>query len=93
MGRKDRKLDHAKKSAATFSTTSMNEYRAPTLVLEDQVFTFGKAKYAAKFEVVKEKLGKYFANQTWNNGADAAWEFEISKDPVYIEPNEPPLPN
>ena len=42
---------------------------------------------------MKEKLGKYFANQTWNNGADAAWEFEISKDPVYIEPNEPPLLN
>ena len=93
MGRKDKKLDHAKKSAETFSTTSMNEYRAPTFVLEDQVFTFGKAKYAAKLEVLKEELGKCFSNQTWNNGADDARAFETSKEPVYHKPNEPPLPN
>ena len=40
---------HAKKSAATSATTSITEYRDPTFGLEDQVFTFGKAKDTAKF--------------------------------------------
>ena len=71
---------------------STTDYRAPTIGLEDQFFTFGKTKGAAKFEFVKEELGKHFATQTWNNGADAARSFETSKEPVYIEPNEPPLP-
>ena len=51
-----------------------------------------KAKDAAKFEVMKEELVKHFATQTWNNGADVARAFETLKEPVYIEPNEPPLP-
>ena len=58
MGRKDRNFYHAKILAATYSTTSTTEYRAPTVGLEDQVFTFGKAKDAAKFEDVREELGK-----------------------------------
>ena len=54
MGRKDRKLYHAKKSAATSATTNTKEYHAPTDGLEDQFFTFGKSKDASKFEVGKE---------------------------------------
>ena len=41
---------------------------------------------------MKEELVKTFSNQTCNNGADAARAFETSKEPIYIEPNEPPLP-
>ena len=92
MGRKDRKFYHAKKSAATSATTSTSEYHAPTVSLEDQVFTIGKAKDASKLENVKEVLGKHFATQTWNNGSDDARAFDTSKEPRYIEPNEPPLP-
>ena len=54
MGRKYRKFYHAKKPATTSDTMRTTEYRVPTVSLEDQVFTFGKAKDAAKFEVVKE---------------------------------------
>ena len=49
MGRKDIKFYHAKKSSTTSATTSMTEYPAPTVGLEDQVFTFGKDKDAARF--------------------------------------------
>ena len=92
MGRKDRNFYQTKKVAATSATKSMTEYRAPTVGLEDQVFTFVKLKDAAKFEVVKEELGKHFSTQTWNNVSDAARSFAALKEPVYIEPNEPPLP-
>ena len=92
MGRKDRKIYHAKKLSVTSTTTSTPEYCAPTVGLEDQVFNFGKAKDSAKLKVVKEELGKHFFTQTWNNVDDDARSFETSKDPVYIEPNEPPLP-
>ena len=71
---------------------STTKYHTPTVSLEDQVFTFGKAKYAAKFKVVKEELEKHFVTQTWNNRADAAQAFETSKERVYIEPNKHPLP-
>ena len=64
-----------------------------TVRMSDQVFNFGKAKDAAKFEVVKEELGKHFVTQIWNNRADAARAFETLKEPVFIEPNDPPLPN
>ena len=49
MGRKDRNFNHAKKLAATSATTITMEYYVPNVGLEDQVLTFGKAKYAAKF--------------------------------------------
>ena len=39
------------------ATTSMTKYCALTVGLEDVIFTFGKAKDAVKFEVVKEELG------------------------------------
>ena len=71
---------------------STTKYHTPTVSLEDQVFTFGKAKYAAKLKVVKEELGKHFSTQTWINGSNAARAFETSKEPFYVEPNEPPLP-
>ena len=58
MGRKDTKFHHSKKLDTASATTSTTEYRAPTVGLEDQVFTFGKAKDAAKFEDVREELGK-----------------------------------
>ena len=41
---------------------------------------------------MKEELVKYFSTQTHNNLADAAQTFETSKDPVYIDATEPPLP-
>ena len=58
MSRKDRNFYQAKNLAATSATTSTTDYSAPTVGLEDQVFTYGKAKDAAKFEVAKEELGK-----------------------------------
>ena len=68
MGRKARNGNfyHAKRSASAVpaTTTSANEYRAPTVGLEDLVFTIGKTKDAARFEVVKEELGKHFATQS-----------------------------
>ena len=41
---------------------------------------------------MKEELGKHFSTQTCNNRSDASRAFDASKEPVYIEPNEPPLP-
>ena len=38
-----------------------NEFRAPTVGLEDKIFTIGTTADAAKFGVVKEELGKHFA--------------------------------
>ena len=78
--------------SAASATTHTTEYRTPTVGLEDQVLTFGKVKYAAKFEVVKEEFGKHFSTQTCNNRSYAAQAFETSKDPIYIEPAESPLP-
>ena len=51
MGKPNRKFYHVKNPAAAVAsaTTSKTEYRAPTVGLEHQVFTFGKAKYADKF--------------------------------------------
>ena len=92
MRRKDKKFYHAKKLAATSATTIKMEYYAPNVGLEDQVLTFGKAKYAAKLEIVKEKLGKTFSTQNWNNGADSAQAFDTSNEPVYIDPTEPHPP-
>ena len=40
------------------------QYRAPTVGLEDKVFTIGSTLDAAKFETVKEELGKHFATQS-----------------------------
>ena len=82
MGRKDRKFYHAKKSAVTSDTKITTEYRSPTVGLEDQFFTFGKTKDAAKFEVVKEELGKNFSNQTCSKLSDATRAFETSKESV-----------
>ena len=56
MSRKDRKFYHAKKSAATSDTKITTEYRALNVGLEDPVFTFGKTKCVAKFEVAAEFL-------------------------------------
>ena len=53
------------------------EYRAPTAGLEDKVFTIGSTLDAAKFETVKEELGKHFATQSWSDGANAVMAFEI----------------
>ena len=76
MGRKYRKFYHAKKSSVTSATTSMTECRSPNIGLEDQVFTFDKAKDDDKFKVVKKELGKHFATQTCNNRADASRSFD-----------------
>ena len=68
------------------------EYQAPTVGLEDKVFTIGSALGAAKFETVKEELGKHFATQSWSDGADAAAAFETFTQFVYNEPAEPDIP-
>ena len=44
---------------------------------------------AAKFEVVKEELGKHFATQSWSDGVDAAMSFDTLTEPSYHEPKEP----
>eukprot|EP00957_Ditylum_brightwellii_P068599 5208165-Ditylum_brightwellii.AAC.1 len=41
------------------------EYRAPTVGLEDKIFIVGTTADTAKFEIVKEELGKHFATQPW----------------------------
>ena len=93
-GRVNRKFCHAKQSAATVPATSASarKYRAPTVGLKDQVFTIGKTKYASKFEILKEELGKHFAAQSWSDAADAARAFEIMKEPKYDDPNDSELP-
>ena len=60
--------------------------------MEYQVFTIGSTKDAAKFELVKEGLGKHFATQSWSYGADAAMAFETLTEPMYDEPAEPVIP-
>ena len=67
--RRARRPAAAEPTAAAPVTT---EYRAPTVGLEDKVFRIGRALDAAKFETVREKLGKHFATQSWSDGADAA---------------------
>ena len=69
-----------------------NEFRAPTVGLEDKIFTIGTTADAAKFEVVKEELGKHFATQSWSDGADAALAFDTLTEPSYDEPEEPEFP-
>ena len=71
---------------------SATDYQAPTVVLEDQVFTIGSTKDAAKFELVKEELGKHVATQPWSDGADAAMAFETLTETIYNEPAEPVIP-
>ena len=56
-------------------STSEYHYRAPTVDLEDQVFTIGKTKEAAKFEVVKEEFGKHFATKSCSDAADSSMAF------------------
>ena len=68
------------------------QYRAPTAGLEGKVFTIGSTLDAAKFETVKEELGKHFATQSWSDGADAAAAFETLTEPAYEEPIEPEVP-
>ena len=69
-----------------------NAFRAPTVGLEDKIFTIGTTADAAKFEVVKEELGKHFATQSWNDGVDAAVAFDTLIEPSYDEPDEPEFP-
>ena len=92
MGQYQHRRD--RRSAATESAPapSATEYRAPTVVLEDQVFTIGSTKDAAKSELVKEELGKHFATQSWSDGAGAAMEFQTLTEPMYDEPAEPVIP-
>ena len=56
------KYNHCRdrRSAAAEPTTKApvtTEYRAPTVGLEDKVFTIGSTLDAAKFEMVREELG------------------------------------
>ena len=69
-----------------------NVFWAPTVGLEDKIFTIGTTVDAAKFEVVKEELGKYFATQSWSDGVDAAMSFDTLTEPSYHEPEEPEFP-
>ena len=56
----------ARRPAATepAPAPSATDYREPTVRLEDQVFTIGSTKDTAKFELVKEELGKHFATKS-----------------------------
>lgn len=87
--RRNRRSAAAEAATKTPVTT---EYRAPTIGLEDKVFTIGSTMDAAKFETVKEELGKHFATQSWSDGADAAMAFETLTEPQYDEPDEPDPP-
>ena len=69
-----------------------NAFRAPTVGLEDKIFTISTTADAAKFEVVKEELGKIFATQPWSDGADTTMAFESLTELSYDEPEEPDLP-
>ena len=69
-----------------------NEFRAPTVGLEDKIFTISTTADAAKFEVVKEELGKHFATQSWSDGVDAVMVFDTLTEPSYHEPEEPEFP-
>ena len=71
---------------------SVTEYRLPTVGLEDQIFTIGSTKDAAKFELAKEELGKHFATQYWSDGSNAAMAFETLTEPMYNKPEEPVIP-
>ena len=85
----------ARRPAATEPTAAApvtTEYRAPTVRLEDKVFTIGSTLDAAKFETVKEELGKHFATQYWSDGADSVAASETLTQPVYDEPAEPDIP-
>ena len=68
------------------------EYLAPTVGLEDKIFTVGTTADAAKYEMVKEELGKHFATQPWSDGADVAMAFVTLTEPSYLEPHEPDIP-
>ena len=78
--------------SATKPDASEKEYRAPTVGLEDKIFTVGTTADAAKFEMVKDELGKHFATQPWSDGADAAMAFETLTEPSYLERREPDIP-
>ena len=69
-----------------------NAFRAPTVGLEDRIFTIGTTADTEKFEVVKEELGKHFATQSWSDGVDAAIAFDTLTEPSYHEPDEPEFP-
>ena len=69
-----------------------NAFQAPTVGLEDRIFTIGTTADAAKFEVVKEELGKHFATQSWSDGVDAAMVFDTLTELSYHEPEEPEFP-
>eukprot|EP00957_Ditylum_brightwellii_P028299 2137675-Ditylum_brightwellii.AAC.1 len=71
---------------------SEKEYCAPTVRLEDKVFTVGTTADAAKFKIVKEELGKHFATHPWSDGANVAMAFETLTEPTYLEPREPDIP-
>eukprot|EP00957_Ditylum_brightwellii_P084550 6429404-Ditylum_brightwellii.AAC.1 len=62
------------------------EYCAPTVGLEEKIFTVGTTADAAKFKIVKEELGKHFATQPWSDQADAAMVFKTLTEPTYLEP-------
>ena len=69
-----------------------NTFQAPTVGLEDKNFTISTTADAAKFEVVKEELGKHFATQSWSDGVDAAMSFDTLTEPSYHEQEEPEFP-
>ena len=89
MGKSYRRDRRSAAAEAAEKAPVATEYRAPTAGLEDKVFTIGSTLDAAKFETVKEELGKHFATQSWSDGADAAMAFETLVEPEYDEPIEP----
>ena len=84
----------ARRPAATepAPAPSATKYREPAVGLEDQVLTIGSTMDAAKFELVKEELGKHFATQSWSDGSDAVMAFETLAEPMHDEPEKPVMP-
>ena len=70
----------------------MKGLQAPTVGLEDEIFTIDNTMDAARFEVVKEELGKHFATHPWSDGANATMTFETLTEPSYNEPEKLDIP-
>ena len=82
MGRYQHHRDRRPAATERTPALSKTEYWEPTVRLEDQVFTIGSTKDAAKFELVKEKLSNHFATQSWIDGAYAVTAIETLTEPM-----------
>ena len=61
LGYQNRRARQSAAQAEPAVKADNNEFWAPTVGLEDMIFTIGTTADAAKFKVVNEELDKYFA--------------------------------